>query len=336
MAAHDPGQRFDARAIGDNHIVRVEPVGPAIERGEFLIRLSAAHGEIALDFFGVEDVQGPGPVESEIIGDIDERIDRPQPNRLEPPLHPIGTLPIADAFHEAQREGGREIRILWREIELDRNGTRKPARDRRHRLALQFAEPRRREVAGNAIDTRGIRAVGQEIDLDERVIERCPLRISRADGGRVRQIENAVMIIGQFEFGARTKHAVGFDAADNTLAECDLLARNISPWRGINRLHAGPRIGRAAHDLHQGGAPGIDETNPQATGVGVRLRVDDAGDHEILERGNFVVDVLDLETDFGQRRYDLVERGVGLDMILEPGEGEFHRGPKTAPGLSGT
>jgi len=81
-------------------------------------------------------------------------------------------------------------------------------------------------------------------------------------------------------------------------------------------------------NLHQGGAPGIDETNPQAAGIGVRLRVDDAGDHEILERGRPVVDVFDLETDFGQRRYDLVERGIGLDMILEPGEGEFHHGPK--------
>src|SRR5205807_5726909 len=110
----------------------------------------------------------------------------------------------------------------------------------------------------------------------------------------------------------------------------DLLAGNISPWRGKNRLHPGPCIGRAANDLHQGGAPGIDETNPEAAGIGVRLRFDDAGDHEILERERLVVDALDLETNFGQRRYDLIERGIGLDMILEPGEGEFHRGPKTA------
>src|SRR6202035_2953315 len=141
LAAHDPGQRLDARVIGDNYVVRVEPVGPAIERGEFLARLGAAHGEIALDFFCVEDVQGPGPVEGEIIGDVDERINRPQPDRLEPPLHPIGTLPIADAFYEAQREGGREMRVLWREIEPDRDRTRKPALDRRYGLALQFAEP---------------------------------------------------------------------------------------------------------------------------------------------------------------------------------------------------
>src|ERR1700736_6322531 len=136
--------------------------------------------------------------------------------------------------------------VLWREIEPDRNRTRKPALDRSHGLALQFAEPRRREVAGNSVYTRSIGAVGQEIDLDERVIERRPLRISRANGSRVRQLENAVMVIGQFEFGARTQHAVRFDAADNTLAERDLLARNISPWRGKNRLHSSPCIRRAA------------------------------------------------------------------------------------------
>jgi hypothetical protein len=46
------------------------------------------------------------------------------------------------------------------------------------------------------------------------------------------------------------------------------------------------------------GAAGIDKTNPQAAGIGW-LRLDDAGDHEILERRSLVVDVLDLETDFG-------------------------------------
>src|SRR3984893_12252550 len=226
--------------------------------------------------------------------------------------------------------------VLWREIEPDRNRTRKPALDRRHGLALQFAEPRRREVAGNSVYTRSIGAVRQEIDLDERVIERCPWRISRAYGRSVRQFENAVMVIGQFEFGARTKHAVRFNAADNPLAERALLARNIGTWRGKNRLHSGPRIGRAADDLHQGGAPGIDEANPQAAGIGVRLRLHNAGDDEILERQSLVVAVLDLEADFDLRRGDLVERRMGLNVIFEPGEGELHLGPKKAPARSGT
>src|ERR1700730_3167674 len=110
----------------------------------------------------------------------------------------------------------------------------------------------------------------------------------------------------------------------------------MGPWRVKNRLHAGPRIGRAAHDLHQCGTPRIDETNPQAARIGVRLRFDGAGTDAILRRRSVVADGLDLETDLGQRRDNLVEGSIGLEMILEPGEGEFHHGPNKAPGVSGT
>ena len=51
-----------------------------------------------------------------------------------------------------------------------------------------------------------------------------------------------------------------------------------------------------------------------------------AGDRDVrvlqVERS---ADALDLKTDARQRLDDLVERGVGVEMVLEPGEGEFHR-----------
>jgi hypothetical protein len=54
-----------------------------------------------------------------------------------------------------------------------------------------------------------------------------------------------------------------------------------------------------------------------------------AGDDERFQR-HLVVDMLDFEADRGQPLDDLVERGVGFEMILEPGEGEFH---ESAPSL---
>ena len=44
------------------------------------------------------------------------------------------------------------------------------------------------------------------------------------------------------------------------------------------------------------------------------------------ERLGLVFDVLDLEPDHGELLDDLVERLVGVEMFLQPGEGEFHRG----------
>ena len=136
------------------------------------------------------------------------------------------------------------------------------------------------------------------------------------------------MVIGQFELGARTQHAVRFDAPNHPFAEDDLLGRNCGARRGKHRFHAGPRIRRTADDLHWGGPSGIDKTNPQPVGIRVGLRLDDAGDDEILEGLSPVIDLLDLKTGFGQCGDDFVESGIGLKMILEPGKREFHCGPK--------
>jgi hypothetical protein len=37
-----------------------------------------------------------------------------------------------------------------------------------------------------------------------------------------------------------------------------------------------------------------------------------------------ILDALHLEAEVGQRLGDLLDRGVGLEVILQPGEGEFH------------
>src|SRR5208283_5415854 len=206
-----------------------------------------------------------GTVESQVIGDIDERIDRPQPDRREPPLHPRRTWPIANAFDEAQRKGWGEMRVLGHEIEPDLDWTRKISRSRLYHRAFQLAKPRCREIAGDAVDAGGIGPVGQKIDLDDWVIEKSPCRISRANRRLLGQIENAVMVIGQFELGARTQHAVRFDAPNHPFAEDDLLGRNCGARRGKHRFHAGPRIRRTADDLHWGGPSGIDKRSEEHT-----------------------------------------------------------------------
>jgi hypothetical protein len=63
---------------------------------------------------------------------------------------------------------------------------------------------------------------------------------------------------------------------------------------------------------------------PQTTWTGwPALGGEHAGDDERLQR-RLVVDMLDLEADRGQLLDDLIEGGLGFEMILEPGEGEFH------------
>ena len=71
-------------------------------------------------------------------------------------------------------------------------------------------------------------------------------------------------------------------------------------------------------------AAGIDHADAQPVGVGMLLGLDHARDGERRELFALVLDALDLEPDHGQLVGDLAERAVGVEMLLEPGEGEFH------------
>src|ERR1043166_3828104 len=64
---------------------------------------------------------------------------------------------------------------------------------------------------------------------------------------------------------------------------------------------------------------------------------DDMGDGEILEPRARILDRLDLEADRGQLLGDSLGVGLGLEMILQPGERELHGARSTwlSPRLRG-
>ena len=114
------------------------------------------------------------------------------------------------------------------------------------------------------------------------------------------------------------------DAADHALGEGDVFSRDVGPDRREHALHAGSRVGRAAHDLYRAGTR-LDHADPEPVGVGMLFGLDDMTDDEARVFGARILDALDLEADAGQRLDDLGERGLRVEMVLEPGEGEFHR-----------
>ena len=105
-----------------------------------------------------------------------------------------------------------------------------------------------------------------------------------------------------------------------------ILAGNEGARRREHALHAGARIRRAAHHLDRIAGAGIDHADPQPVGVGMLLGLGDARDDERREQLGLVLDALDLEPDHGELVGDLAERMIGVEMLLEPAEGEFHHG----------
>ncbi len=103
--------------VGDDDGVFVERIGLAVERDKTFAGAGTAHMQIALDLARIEDMQRPGAVDRQEIGDVDERIDRPQADGAQLLLQPFGAWPVLDAAHEAQGEGRREMCVGRIEIE---------------------------------------------------------------------------------------------------------------------------------------------------------------------------------------------------------------------------
>ena len=99
------------------------------------------------------------------------------------------------------------------------------------------------------------------------------------------------------------------DAPDLGLGQREVDAGHVSAHRREHALHAGARIGRAAHHL-QALAAGIDLADLQLVGVGMLLAFHHFRHAERFQRGLRIEQLLDLEPDAGQRLADRLQRSL--------------------------
>ena len=329
FAAHDARDGFDALVVADHHMALIELVDLAIESQQLLARLRAAHDEIARDLLRVEDMERAGAVEGEVIGDVDQRIDGPQADFLQALLHPVGRGAVLDAAHKAHGEEGRQMSVGGGEIEGHAHRTGEGARHGLDLAVLQAAKASGGEIARHPMNARRIRAVGGEVDFDQRLVEARIGHIGlphRRVGG---QFDDALMVVGEFQLEGRAEHAIGFDAANDALAQGDSLGGNIGPWGREDAFQPRARIGRPADHLNGRIAARIHEADAQPVRIGMGLGFDHMGDDEILQLLSRIRHMLDLKANARERLDDLSRRRVGVEVVLEPGEGEFHVEPAT-------
>ncbi len=260
-------------------------------------------------------------IEGEEIGDIDQRVDRPKPDRDEPPPQPVGAFAIAQAAETAPQNVGAGLRPF--DPPAHRRG--EAGGNRGGGEGLEGAEPGCGELAGEPAHGERIAAVGGDVDLDHRIVEPGPGGVSSADRRVFRQIDDPRMILADPDLAGRKQHPGAFHAADAPHLEGHAKPRNEAPGRGEHRLHPAPRIGRAADHLHLF-APRIDAADLEPVRRRMGRGLDDAGDAEGGE-GRAVIERLDLEADRGEGGGDFGKRGAGFEVIAQPGEGEAHQSP---------
>ena len=213
------------------HISGVSVYSRPSSASTFSPSLRAAHGQIAGDLLRVEDMQRPAAVEGDVVGDVDQRVDGPQPDGDQPLLQPFRRRAVLDAAHQPQREAGAELRRVA-ESSVTFTGHLALAGDRLDGAVLQPAEAGRGEVAGDAVDAGRVRPVRRQIDLDHRIVE---MRIggeAGADRRIVGQVDDAVMLVGQLQLALRAHHAAALDAADLADRQRHVDAGNIGAGRG--------------------------------------------------------------------------------------------------------
>ena len=193
---------------------------------------------------------------------------------------------------------------------------------RRLRL-LQRAEAGGGEIAGDAEDRGAVRTVRRQVDLDDRIIKPGIGGEGRANRRILGQVNDAFVIVGHVELLFGAHHAVAFDTADLADGKRHVDARHIGSRTGERTDHAGARIRRTADDLHRLAVTGIDRQHLQPVGFRMLFRRQDLGDDERLV-SRLVIDMLDFEPDRRQALADLVEARIGIEMIFQPGECEFH------------
>ncbi len=116
---------------------------------------------------------------------------------------------------------------------------------------------------------------------------------------------------------------MAFDTPDIADGERYVDARNVGAGFCERTDHTGPRVRRTADDLHRLAVSGIHHQHLEAIGGRMFFGGQDLGDDERLVCC-LVIDIFDLKTDRGQPLANLVQRGIRFQMILQPGECEFH------------
>ena len=116
---------------------------------------------------------------------------------------------------------------------------------------------------------------------------------------------------------------MAFHAPDLANAQRDIDAGDIVAGFADDDGDPFTRVGRAADDLLDAFV-GIDLTNPQAVSIRVLLGLEDLAQSKGANPVGGVNDVFDLQPQIGQSIRDLGHRGVRIEVVFQPGEGEFH------------
>ena len=286
-AAHDAGHRDGLFLVADAQHVRRELTRVAVERLDGFTLACGAHDDLlAADAREVERVHGLAVFEHDVVGNVNDVVDRAHAAVAQTLAHPRRGRRDLDVAHHARGVARAERRIV--DADADVVVDVLAAAGDVGRVQAEGLVKRHGGLARQTNHGQAVRAVRRDFKLDHVVVH-------ADDGGNVVARLHAVLLhdpqaildgIGvvmqrQAELLERAHHAVGELTAQHT--GMDLLA--VGQERAVERdgHHvADLLVLRAGHDLQRFAAADIDLADPHMVGVRVAHHLHDAARDNIL------------------------------------------------------
>ena len=291
------------------------------QQGQLLAFFGAPHDDVAGQLFEIEGVHRLAQFEQHVVGDIDGRADRPQSTAAQSFGHPLrgicSRIDVADDAADVTRAiAGRVESDGLLVVTFRGNGPLL--------RQTQLAPEDRSNLLGEADHAQAVGPIGGQIDLDALIVEVQEVAQAVPDWCIFRQLEQTGSIFADAQFGRRTEHALGLDAAQFGRFDLELARKHRADLcKRSNQTRS--RIRCAADNLLELPAAVLHLAQAQLVGVGMRLALRDAPDHDAGERGRCRLHRVDLETGHGEPVDQFFRGDPGeVHPFPEPFFAEFH------------
>ena len=324
LAAHDAGKTDGLFRVGDHEHARIDGALDAVEGGERLARLGAAHDDpVSADARVVKGVHGLAVFLHDIVRDIDDVVDRADTGGAQTAAQPRGGGLDLYVFDHPRRIARAESGVPDLHGEVVFDGIAVARALYLGRVQAEICAEGRRGFSCQTDDAQAVGAVVRDLEFHHAVGQTQDLPDVVAGPAGLLQDEDAVLDGIGIVVGVETELAEG---AEHTLA------RHAAQLAGTDLLAAGERGAVQRHgdhvadgDVLRAGDDGelmllsrVDRADPQVIGVGVPFHGKDAPDRDVFDALAGAGECFDLGAGHGHAVAELLVGYGDARVIAEP------------------
>ena len=296
--AHHARDRHGLSTGGDEEVVRVQRAHGIVQRDELTPALRPPHYDLSLrQAVQIEGVQRLSSLDHDVVGDVDDVIDRAQADGVQAVLHPVRRWADANLRHHPSCIAPAQIRIGNAHGDLLGAGSALLPHVARRRdsfapvsAAISRATPRMLSQSPRF----GVRASSSTVSVDLQCIgEGC------THHGRGRENHDTGRVVSQIQLRCRAQHALGANAPDLGSADLPTVGNSGTDRRQrdvVSRPHVPGTANHGASRVRSGAD--LAHHQPLRLRVGIDAR--DLADDHAVEIAPALLDGLDLEAGSGQ------------------------------------